>query len=90
METLDVYLLGSMIRQKSKILEAPESEDYQHTRFLTKGMLERHLSSPYDVLLFLQLEGLPSKQKKHGKQAILYLLDMPTIFFRDCLRGSRR
>ena len=90
LEALDAYLLSSMIRQKSEILEASESEDYQHARFLMKGMLERYLSSPYDALLFLQLEGFPSKQKKHGKQAMLYLLDMLTIFFRDCLRGSRR
>ena len=53
-------------------------------------MLERYLSSPYDALLFLQVEGFPAKQKKYGKQAMVYLLDMLSIFFRDCLRGSCR
>lgn len=90
LEAMDAYLLSNMIRQKSEIMEAAESEDYQHARFLMKGMLERYLSSPYDALLFLQVEGFPAKQKKYGKQAMLYLIDMLSIFFKDSLRNSRK
>lgn len=88
MEPLDAYLLSNMIRQKSEILEAYESEDYQHARYLLKEMLEKYLISPYDALLFLQVDGFPAKQKKYGKQALQYLIDMLSIFFHDCLRND--
>lgn len=89
LDTLDAYVLSNLIRQKTKILETAETEDYQHARFVFKGMLENYLSSPYEALLFLQLEGFPAKQKKYGKQALNYVLDMLLLFFRDCIRNHR-
>lgn len=89
LEELDAYLLSMMIRQKSEILETAETEEYQHARYVWKGMLETYLTSPYDALLFLQLEGFPAKQKKYGKQTMMYFIDMLTIFFKDCMQDRR-
>lgn len=85
---LDAYLLSQIIRQKDAIIEASESEDYQHAFFVFQGMIEKYTQSPYQALLFLQVEGFPSKQKKHGKGSLQYLIDMLSIFFKDCLRNS--
>lgn len=88
-DELDAYLLSIMIRQKSEILETAEKEEYQHARYIWKGMIEKYLTSPYDALLFLQLEGFPAKQKKYGKQAMTYFIDMLAIFFKDCMQDRR-
>lgn len=87
MNEIDAYLLSNMIRQKEAILEASESEDYQHAFYLFKGMIEKYAVSPYQALLFLQVEGFPAKQKKYGKEALQYLVDLLSIFFKDCLRN---
>lgn len=86
LEELDAYMLSHIVRQKNAILEASESDDYQHAMYLFKGVLERWQKSPNDALLFLQLEGFPSKQKKYGKVALSYLIDMLSIFFHDCMK----
>ncbi|MEF9967267.1 MAG: DNA polymerase III subunit delta [Longicatena sp.] len=86
---LDAYLLSHMIRQKKDIMVAVESEDYQHAIYVFKGMIERYESSPYEALLFLQTEGFPTKQKKYGKQALNYLIEILTLFFRDCLKQNK-
>lgn len=88
LEEVDAYLLSQMIRQESAILEAAESDDYQHAMYIFKGTMERYISSPYQALLFLQIEGFPAKQKKYGKQALIYLLDMMHIFFKDCMKNQ--
>lgn len=87
LDEFDAYMLSSMVRQKKNILETSESEDYQHARFVFEGMLERFKGNPYDALLFLQIEGFPAKQKKYGKQAFIYVLDMLHIFFKDCMKN---
>ena len=74
------------MHQKQSILEAVESEDYQHAVYVFKGMLERYQKSCYQALLFLQLEGFPAKQKKYGKQALQYVLDMLLLFFKECMK----
>lgn len=89
LNVLDAYLLSNMIRQKQEILDVSESDDYQHAIYLFKGMLEKYSVSPYQALLFLQLEGFPSKQKKYGKQSLIYIIDMLAIFFKDCLRDNQ-
>lgn len=86
---LDAYLLSHMIRQKKDIMEASESEDYQHAMFVFRGVIEKYSVSPYHALLFLQLEGFPAKQKKHGKQSLVYVIDMLSIFFKDCLKDNQ-
>lgn len=83
---LDAYLLSHMIRQKSEIISASETDDYQHARFVFQGIIERWNISSYDALLFLQLEGFPSKQKKYGKVALSYVIDMLSIFLRDTMK----
>lgn len=85
-DELDAYLLAHLLHQKKSILDTAESEDYQHARYVFKGMLERYQNSPYSALLFLQLEGFPAKQKKYGKQALQYLLDMLLLFFKECMK----
>lgn len=87
LDELDAYILSNLIRQKQAILEASESEDYQHALYVFKGMIERYAVSTYRSLLFLQVEGFPAKQKKYGKQAMLYLIDMLHLFFKDCMRN---
>lgn len=87
---LDAYILSSFIRQKEDILQASESEDYQHALYVFKGLMERYVISPYQALLFLQVEGFPAKQKKYGKQAFSYLIDMLHLFFKDCMRNNRQ
>lgn len=86
LEELDAYMLSQIIRQKDAIIEASENDDYQHAMYLFKGTLDRWQASPYDALLFLQLEGFPSKQKKYGKVTLSYLIDMLSIFFKDCMK----
>lgn len=88
LDELDAYLLSHMIRQESAILEAAESDDYQHAMYMFKGTIERYVNSSYQALLFLQIEGFPAKQKKYGKQALIYLLDMMHIFFKDCMKNQ--
>lgn len=88
MEELDAYILSNLIRQKQDILDAGESEDYQHALYIFKGMIDRYAISPYQALLFLQVEGFPAKQKKYGKQAFTYLIDMLHLFFKDCLKNN--
>lgn len=88
LEELDAYLLSQMIRQKKAILEASESDDYQHALYLFKGTIERYSNSAYEALLFLQVEGFPAKQKKHGKEALIYLIDMMHVFFKDCMKNQ--
>ena len=83
---LDAYLLSHILHQKQSILEAVESEDYQHAVYVFKGMLERYQKSCYQALLFLQLEGFPAKQKKYGKQALQYVSDMLLLFFKECMK----
>lgn len=85
---LDAYLLSSMIRNKDAILEAAESEDYQHALYAFKGMLDRYLLDPYQALLFLQVEGFPAKQKKYGRQCLEYVIQMLSTFFKDCMKDS--
>lgn len=67
-------------------MEAYESEDYQHALYTWKNTLDQYLLDPYQALLFLQVEGFPSKQKKYGKIAFTYVLDMLSIFFKDCMK----
>lgn len=88
LDELNAYLLSQMIRQKQSILEASESDDYQHALYLFKGTIKRYSNSPYQALLFLQIEGFPSKQKKYGKQALMYLIDMMHVFFKDCMKNQ--
>lgn len=88
MAVLDAYLLSKMIRNQDAIQAAYDSEDYQHALYVFKGMLDQFLIDPYAALLFLQLEGFPAKQKKYGKIAFGYVLDMLSIFFKDCLKGT--
>lgn len=88
LDEFDAYMLSSMVRQKKDILEVSESEDYQHARFVFEGMIERFKGNPNDALLFLQIEGFPAKQKKYGKQAFIYVLDMLHIFFKDCMKNT--
>ena len=90
MSSLDAYLLSHMIHNRSAILEAYENEDYQHAVFVFKNMIDYYLIDPYQALLFLQLDGFPSKQKKHGKQSLEYLIDMLSLFFKDCMKASQR
>lgn len=85
MPTLDAYLLSHLIRNQQAILEAQESEEYQHALYVFKGMIDQYLIDPYQALLFLQLDGFPSKQKKHGKASMLYVIDMLSLFFKDCM-----
>lgn len=87
-DDLDAYLLSRWIRQKDAIVAASETEDYQHARFVFQGVVERYLVSPHEALLFLQLEGFPSKQKKYGKQAFGYVVDMLNILMKDAFKGS--
>lgn len=90
MSELDAYLLSKMIRNKDAIMEAYESEDYQHALFVWKGTLDHYLLDPYQALLFLQTEGFPHKQKKYGKASFEYVLDMLSIFFKDCMKGNEK
>ncbi|WP_416324972.1 DNA polymerase III subunit delta [[Eubacterium] hominis] len=86
MPELDAYMLSNMIRNKDAILEAFESEDYQHALHSWIGTIDQYLIDPYQALLFLQVEGFPSKQKKYGKVAFTYVIDMLSIFFKDCMK----
>ena len=86
---LDAYILSNLIRQKKDILLACESEDYQHALYVFKGMIERFSISLDQALLFIQVEGFPAKQKKHGKQSLIYMVDMLHLFFKDCMKDNR-
>lgn len=88
MDELDAYILSSLIRQKQDIVEACESEDYQHARYVFKEMIERYTTSPYQALVFIQTQGFPAKQKKHGKQSLIYLIDILHLFFKDCMMNN--
>lgn len=87
---LDAYIVSNFIRQKKDILEVCESEDYQHALYIFKGMLERYTTSPYQALVFIQNEGFPAKQKKYGKIALTYVIDMLHLFFKDCMKEEVR
>lgn len=89
-DEIDAYLLSNLIRQKKEILIACESETYQHARYIFKKMIENYAISPYRALLLLQTEGFPAKQKKYGKQAFVYVLDMLHLFFKDCMKDHRQ
>ena len=85
---LDAYILSNFIRQKDTIIEVSESEEYQHARYVFQGMIERYTTTPYQALVFLQTEGFPAKQKKHGKQTLSYVVDMLHLFFKDCMKNQ--
>lgn len=89
MGSLDAYLLSHMIHNKQAILEAYESEEYQHALFVFKGMIDQYLTDPYLALLFLQLDGFPSKQKKYGKASLEFVIDMLSLFFKDCMKTNK-
>lgn len=89
MGVLDAYLLSNMIRNKDAIMEAYESEDYQHALYIFKGVIDQYLIDPYGALLFLQIEGFPAKQKKYGKISFGYVLDMLSLFFKDCMKRKQ-
>lgn len=86
---LDAYILSNLIRAKQDILEASESEDYQHALYVFKGMVERFCVSPDKALLFMQVDGFPAKQKKYGKQSLAYIVDMLHLLFKDCMKDNR-
>ena len=86
LDGFDAYMLSFLFHQKEGILQAAETEEYQHARYVFQQMVERLQHSTERALLFLQLDGFPAKQKKYGKQSLQYVLDMLYIFFKECMK----
>lgn len=87
-DEFDAYMLSQMIRNVDEIIKTSQEDEYQHGRYCFKGFIERLLYRPHDALLFLQLEGLSSKNKAHDKKAMILFTDMLSVFFKDCLRDK--
>lgn len=85
-DALDVYFLSRLRCNPSMMQEISESEDYQHARYVFFALMERFLRSEEEAALFLQTEGYPSKQKKWGKTSFRWLLDLMSIYWKDCGR----
>lgn len=88
MDDLDAYLLSSMIRNRSDIIAAQQSDEYQHALYLFKKFQEEFLVSPYYALSILQTEGFDNKKKRNGKLCMQYFLDMLMTFYKDLLQGG--
>lgn len=88
MDVFDAYMLSTILKQPELVLEVSETQDYQHAKFVMKGMLDRYIKSIDDALIFVQLEGFNAKDKTYGKQAFQYFIDMLYIFFKDCMQNS--
>ena len=87
-DIFDAYMLSNILKQPELVIEVSETQDYQHAKFVMKGMIDRYIKSVDDALVFVQLEGFNAKEKKYGKQAFQYLVDMLYIFFKDCMQGN--
>ena len=87
-DIFDAYILSNMLKQPELVREVCETEDYQHAKYVMKGMIERYMKSIDDALFFVQLEGFNAKEKKYGKQSFRYFIDMLYIFFKDCMQGK--
>lgn len=85
MNHIDAYFLSKMIRNVEEMMDVKDSDDYQHAYYLFKGFIDNFLQTPYRALLFLQIEGPKSKQKKLDKRITQYVLDMLLIFYKDCM-----
>lgn len=87
-DILDAYMLSNILKQPDMVKKVSESDDYQHARYVFTKVVERYKVSLHEASLFMQLEGFPAKEKKYGKQALHYVLDMLYIFFKDCMQAN--
>lgn len=86
MDDLEAYVLSQYIHNKEAILQAQESDAFQHAFYVWKQWLE-HLDTSFDdILLFLQLEGFPPKNQ--NKEALLYVLDFLILIYKDSMRQT--
>lgn len=86
MEELDAYLLSNMIHNRSAILEAQQSDEFQHAKYVFKKFQDEFIISPYYALSILQQEGFDGKKKRNGKRCMQYFLDMLLSFYKDVLQ----
>lgn len=86
LDPFDAYVLSYMINDMDVIQETVEEETYQHARYVFMEIIKTLSQNIDKSLLFLQTEGFPSKNKNIQKQSLVYLLDMLSLLFKDCLK----
>lgn len=85
-DALDAFLLAHLVNDGDKMMELSEDEDYQHARYVFMKIIGLMFNNYDEALFFMQSEAFEAKNKKYGKQAMLYLLDMLFIFCKDGIK----
>ncbi len=84
---LDAYLLSNMIHSPQELLQAAETAEYQHARYLFTNFLKQSLHSLHQAHCELLKEGFDNK-KQDGKLCMRYFLEMLMTFYRDVIKGN--
>ncbi|MEG0520445.1 MAG: AAA family ATPase [Erysipelotrichaceae bacterium] len=87
-DEFNAYLLSQLIKNVDSIKETIEEDDYQHTCYCFKGVMDRMMNKVADALLFLQIEGFDAKHKQRDKKVMMMLCDMMILLFKDCLKDE--